>query len=62
MTAWLQRCSHRGVSKHTVDRLMRHEGMRGQVRGRKIRTTIPGKDGVRAGDLLIRDFRTSSPN
>ena len=62
MTAWLQRSGHAGVSKHTVDRLMREEGMRGLVRGRKVRTTIAGKDGVRAGDLLNRDFRTNAPN
>jgi hypothetical protein len=62
MTAWLQRNGHAGVSKHTVDRLMRGEGMRGLVRGRKTRTTISGKDGVRAGDLLNRDFRTAAPN
>ena len=62
MTAWLQRSGHEDVSKHTVDRLMRLEGMRGLIRGRKIRTTIPGKDGVRAGDLLNRDFRTTARN
>ena len=62
MTAWLQRCGHEGVSKHTVDRLMRQEGMRGLIRGRRIRTTIPGTDGARAGDLLNRDFRTTAPN
>jgi len=27
-----------------------------------VRTTIAGKDGQRAGDLLNRDFRTSAPN
>ena len=31
---------------------MREEGMNGLIRGRKTRTTIPGKDGRRAGDLL----------
>ena len=62
MTAWLQRTGHPGVSKHTVDRLMRVEGMRGLIRGRKVRTTIAAKDGVRAGDLLNRDFRTTAPN
>lgn len=62
MTAWLQRAGFDDVSKHTVDRLMRDEGMRGLIRGRKVRTTIPGKDGVRAGDLLNRDFRTAAPN
>ena len=41
---------------------MRAEGMRGLVRGRKTRTTIAAKDGVRAGDLLNRNFRTSAPN
>jgi transposase InsO family protein len=62
MTAWLDRSGFEGVSKHTVDRLMRDEGMAGLVRGRKIRTTIPGKDARRAGDLLNRGFRTSAPN
>jgi putative transposase len=62
MTAWLARNGFPGVSKHTVDRLMRQEGMRGLVRGRKTRTTIPGKDGKRARDLLNRDFRTTAPN
>lgn len=62
MTAWLARTGFAGVSKHTVDRLMRGEGMRGLIRGRKTRTTIGGKHGQRAGDLLNRDFRTTAPN
>ena len=62
MTAWLDHSGFPGVSKHTVDRLMREEGMRGLVRGRKVRTTIAGKDGVRAGDLLNREFGTTAPN
>ena len=62
MTAWLDRSGFESISKHTVDRLMRTEGMAGLVRGRKIRTTIPGKDARRAGDLLNRDFRASAPN
>jgi putative transposase len=62
MTAWLARTGFPGVSKHTVDRLMRQEGMRGLVRGRKVRTTIPAKDGRRARDLLNRHFRTTAPN
>lgn len=33
----------------TVERLMRAGGLHGAVRGRAKRTTIPGKDGVRAG-------------
>ncbi len=62
MAAWLARNGFGGVSKHTVDRLMRGEGMRGLVRGRRTRTTIAGKDGQRAGDLLNRDFRTAAPD
>jgi putative transposase len=62
MTQWLRRSGFPEASKHTVDRLMREEGMNGLIRGRKIRTTIPGKDGRRAGDLLNRDFTAPAPN
>jgi putative transposase len=62
MTAWLARNGFPGISRHTVDRLMRQEGINGLVRGRRTRTTIPAKDGVRAGDLLDRRFRTAAPN
>lgn len=44
MTAWLQCSGSADVSRHTVDRLKRDEGMRGLIRGRKVRTTIAGKD------------------
>lgn len=54
MTAWLPRSGHPHLSKHTVDRLVRAEGMHGLIRCRKFRTTIAGKDGVRAGDRLNR--------
>jgi transposase InsO family protein len=36
-----------------------HKGVR---RGRQVRTTIPARDGKRAGDLLNRDFTASGPN
>ncbi len=62
MTAWLRRNGFPEASKHTVDRLMRDERMNGLVRGRKTRTTIPGKDGRRAGDLLNRSFSSPAPN
>jgi putative transposase len=62
MTAWLARCGFGDVSKHTVDRVMRDEGMNGLVRGRKTVTTIPGKNGKRAGDLLNRQFTAPRPN
>ena len=41
---------------------MRQLGMQGIVRGRPVRTTIPSKDGKRAGDLLNRNFHTYAPN
>jgi putative transposase len=62
MTAWLARNGFAGISKHTVDRVMRDEGMNGLVRGRKTRTTIPAKNGKRAGDLLNREFFAPYPN
>jgi transposase InsO family protein len=61
MTALLGR---RGlqVAHCTVDRLMRELGMQGVRRGKTPRTTIPGTDGRRAGDLLDRDFTAPAPN
>ena len=61
MTHWLRREGHE-VAFCTVDRLMRDLGMNGVRRGRQVRTTIPGKDGRRAGDLLDRDFTAAAPN
>jgi transposase InsO family protein len=40
-------------------KIMGHNGIR---RGKGIRTTVPGKDGKRAGDLLNRDFTATAPN
>jgi hypothetical protein len=62
MTQWLRRNGFPEASKHTVDRLMRQERMNGLIRGRRTRTTIPAKDGRRAGDLLNRDFTAEAPN
>ena len=61
MTHWLRRQGH-DVAFCTVDRLMRDLGMNGVRRGRRLRTTIPGKDGHRAGDLLDRNFTAPAPN
>ena len=61
MTRYLRRQGH-DVAFCTVDRIMRELGMNGAVRGRKHRTTIPAKDGVRAGDKLNRDFTADAPN
>jgi len=63
MTAWLARNGFPDISKHTVDRLMRDEGMNGLVRGRHTRTTITAKTGaIRATDLLNRCFSSPRPN
>jgi len=61
MTAHLRRKGLH-VSIGTVDRLMRDEGLCGVIRGKNHRTTIPGKDGKRASDLLDRDFTAPCPN
>lgn len=51
------------MSKHTVDRLMRLEGMNGLVLSRKPRASAStGKDSSRAPDLLKRNFSAPHPN
>lgn len=57
----LHRLGH-PVARCTVERLMRAADLRGVVRGRVKRTTIPGKDGCRAGDLVNRAFSATAPN
>ena len=37
-------------------------GMNGIRRGKRVRTTVPARDGRRAGDLLNRDFTASAPD
>jgi putative transposase len=61
--AWLE-LNRQGITaaRCTVARLMRELGLQGVRRGRRVRTTIPGKDGQRAGDLLNRDFTAPAPN
>ena len=62
MTAYLRRTTLPDASAGAVDRAMRTLGLEGVRRAKKVRTTIPGKDGKRAGDLLDRDFTASAPN
>ena len=38
------------------------QGLSGIRRDKGVRTTIPAKDGVRAGDLLNRDFTAPRPD
>jgi putative transposase len=41
---------------------MRSMGLAGVVRGKTVRTTIADKDGVRAADLVRRQFAAGAPN
>ena len=49
------------VARCTVARLMRQMGLRGVVRGKETRTTIPGKAPCPA-DRVNRQFRAARPN
>lgn len=62
MTALIRRTSIPGASRGAVDRAMRSLGLSGIRRDKGTRTTIPAKDGVRAGDLLNRDFTAPRPD
>ena len=50
------------VARCTVARLMRRLGLRGVVRGKKTRTTIPAEGTDRPRDLVERDFTARRPN
>ncbi|MGE9784224.1 IS3 family transposase [Janibacter sp. G368] len=62
MTAYVRRTVIADASLGSVDRAMRALGLSGVRRDKGVRTTIPAKDGVRAGDLLDRDFTAPAPN
>jgi hypothetical protein len=51
-----------GASPGSVDRAMKALGLNGIRRAKGIRTTVPAKEGRRAGDLLDRDFTAYAPN
>src|SRR5262249_25089979 len=60
---WLE-LNRQGIraARCTTERLMRDLGLQGVRRGRKVRTTVPGRDGQRAGDLLRRDLTPPPPH
>ena len=62
MTAHLRRTSVPDASRGAVDRAMRALGLAGVRRDKHLRTTIAAKDGIRAGDLLNRQFTAPTPN
>ena len=50
------------VARCTVARLMNQMGLRGTVRGRRCKTTVPGEAADRPLDLVKRNFAAASPN
>ena len=50
------------VPRCTVERLMRDLGLRGVVRGRRMKTTVPSELLDRPMDRVNREFRASRPN
>jgi transposase InsO family protein len=50
------------IARCTVARLMREEGLRGVVRGRRFKTTIPDEHADRPRDLVERRFVAERPN
>ena len=51
-----------GCGRGRVERLMQRLGLQGVVRGKTVRTTVSDKDGVRAADLVKRQFVAGAPN
>jgi transposase InsO family protein len=50
------------TARCTVERLMNALGLRGAVRGKSIKTTVPDLDAARPADLVERAFVASRPN
>ena len=50
------------VARCTVARLMKDLGLRGVIRGKGIKTTIPDKKADRPLDLVNREFKATRPN
>jgi len=50
------------VARCTVERLMRSQGLRGVVRGKVYKTTVPDNAAPRPADLVQRQFHAERPN
>lgn len=50
------------VARCTVERLMRHLGLEGVRRGKRVRTTIPDSAAACPRDLVKRHFEAERPN
>ena len=53
---------HIEVARCTVERLMRRLGLRGVVRGKRVRTTVPDAKAACPLDRVNREFRAERPN
>jgi putative transposase len=59
---WQLRRDGIAVGRGRVERLMRVMGLAGAVRGKTVRTTVADPGGVRAADLVRRQFTAGAPN
>jgi putative transposase len=50
------------VARCTVERLMKQQGLRGAIRGKRVRTTIPAVSAPRPLDRVNRQFKADRPN
>ena len=50
------------VARCTVERLMRRLGLRGVMRGKVVRTTVPDAKASRPPDRVNRQFKAERPN
>jgi len=50
------------VARCTVERLMRQQGLRGVIRGKRVRTTTPDISSPRPLDRVNRQFKADRPN
>ena len=50
------------VARCTVERLMRQQGLRGVIRGKSVRTTVPDAKAACPLDRVNRQFRAERPN
>ena len=60
---WKQlRREHFAVARCTVERLMRRQGLRGVIRGKSVRTTVPDAKAPCPLDRVNRQFKAARPN
>jgi transposase InsO family protein len=50
------------VARCTVERLMKQLGLRGVMRGKRVRTTVPDVEALRPLDRVNRQFKAARPN